>query len=341
MMRISSRDILSLLPFSLLIKIQRRNLILPLYHIVSDERIPYVIHRYTYCSINQFKKDLDFLQKYFLPVSLSDLLSNIMGSIALPERSFLLTFDDGYREVAEVIAPILKKRSIPAVFFLNSAFIDNKEMFYRDKAGLIIDKLDNFIQYKNINKISELLKIQNPTLSSIKKSVLGINYHNKGQLDELAQILEIDFIGYLKEKRPYLNSNEIRDLINQGFMVGAHSVDHPLFSEINLEEQLSQVFNSLGKLKEQFDVPYNAFAFPNNDRDVSQEFFNRTHFNGLIDISFGTSDFSNGHCENNLQRQPMEGRPVNAHLIYKQLICQEIIKWTKNKLHFKPMMVSV
>jgi hypothetical protein len=326
-------DILSGIPFQMLLKIKGKNLLLPLYHMVSNERIPYVIHRYAYRSIKQFQNDLDFLQKYFSPISLSDLIKSVRGDLEIKSRSFLLTFDDGYKEVAEIIAPILLKRSLPAVFFLNSAFVDNNEMFYRDKASLIIDKIDKIKGGRILQEISELVMSKSPARKHIKSAILGINYQNRFLIDEAARLLHVDFNRYLFEKKPYLSSNEIRDLINQGFIIGAHSIDHPLFCDLKLEEQIDQALISLYKLKVLFNMKYNVFAFPHTDLGVKRTFFEETHVNGQIDISFGTSDFLNGLYANNLQRQPMERGTAHAKLIYKRLLSQEIITSIKNRLN--------
>ena len=50
----------------------------------------------------------------------------VEGSGKLDRRCLHLTFDDGFRELHDVVAPILLRKGIPATFFVNSAFIDNK-----------------------------------------------------------------------------------------------------------------------------------------------------------------------------------------------------------------------
>jgi hypothetical protein len=184
-----------------------------------------------------------------------------------------------------------------------------------------------------INKLTTLVQAKQPIITDIKTAILGVNYQHRYLLDETAQVLEIDFNEYLLNKKPYMNSDEIRSLIDQGFMIGSHSLDHPLFPDIQLDEQLTQVFSSLVKLKEQFTVIYNAFAFPFTDEGVAKEFYDQTHYNGVIDISFGTSDFSKGKCANNLQRQPMDGREYHAYMLYKRLLSQEVLTSIKLKLH--------
>src|SRR5687768_11071814 len=131
-----------LVPLQLLTRSSPVTSLFPYHHVVSDERLPHIIHLYPYKNVKQFSTDIDFLLKYFEAISPADLISFINTHHKLPEKKFLLTFDDGFKEVSEVIAPILKRKGIPAIFFINPAFIDNKEMFYRNKISLILQVMD-------------------------------------------------------------------------------------------------------------------------------------------------------------------------------------------------------
>jgi peptidoglycan/xylan/chitin deacetylase (PgdA/CDA1 family) len=328
------RETLTLLPFSWLIRYQKKILVLPFYHVISDERLPHVMHVFSYLNVSQFEKDLDFLQKHFTPITLSDLMESIKGMKEIPDKAFLISFDDGHSEIAHVVAPILKRRAIPAVFFLNDAFLDNRDMSFRYKVSLILNRLESPLTTEDISKLATVVKIQDPSLDKIKSAILKVKYQERLFLDELADVLQVDFQKYLQEKMPYVTSHEVQDLIDQGFMIGSHSLDHPLFRDLSLDEQLKQVLPSLENLKKQFRMPYNAFAFPFSDNGVSIDFYDKTHKNGEIEVSFGTAYFSKGKCVNNLQRQPMEGRSIHADKIYKGLFVEEIITKFQTKLHW-------
>jgi hypothetical protein len=70
-----------------------------------------------------------------------------------------------------------------------------------------------------------------------------------------------------------MTSAEIKELIQKGFAVGSHSIDHPLYSLIPLQEQIRQTLVSTDWVTKGFDLPYKAFAFPHVDRGVGQAFF--------------------------------------------------------------------
>ena len=100
---------------------------LPFYHVVSNQKLPYVLN-YPYRNSIQFEKELDFYLEHFKPVPLEYLIENPSSK----EKVFHLSFDDGLSECAEVIAPVLLRKGIPATFFVNSAFTDNRAFFHMD-----------------------------------------------------------------------------------------------------------------------------------------------------------------------------------------------------------------
>jgi peptidoglycan/xylan/chitin deacetylase (PgdA/CDA1 family) len=51
----------------------------------------------------------------------------------------ILTFDDGLREHLAVVAPLLQKHELPAIFFITTGFLDNRRLFYRHKVSLCLE----------------------------------------------------------------------------------------------------------------------------------------------------------------------------------------------------------
>ncbi len=111
----------------------------PFYHTVSPEALPHISHLYRLVKTAAFENDLDELLLRFEPVSLGDYLEN--RGVKKGKRRMVLTFDDGLKECYDIIAPMLIKKGIPATFFLNNRFIDNRGLFYRYKASLLVHQV--------------------------------------------------------------------------------------------------------------------------------------------------------------------------------------------------------
>jgi len=267
-------------PFSLLKSGKSLPVLLPFYHLVSDQDLPFRTN-YDYPSTTQFEADLDFLLKHFKPISLRDLLQGRDLS-----KSFHLSFDDGLKECYEVIAPILKKKGIPATFFINPSFVDNKDLFHRYKASEIIATL----KAKNIN-------------ISLQRT-----YADLASLDEMAEEIGLQWESFLEEKEPYMTLEQITRLQADGFTIGSHSMDHPEFELLDEETQLEEIRESMEWVNRKFQPEIKAFAFPFTDFGVSDAVFEACYREQIFDISFGTAGLKKDRLPFHFQRLPMENR---------------------------------
>ncbi|MFQ5788517.1 MAG: polysaccharide deacetylase family protein [Thermodesulfobacteriota bacterium] len=304
-------QIFSKIPVSFLGRLTRTNLIIPYYHIIGDEEILHVKHLYKYKTIRAFKEDLDILLKNYSPMSLLEILDFIRTDRPLPKDVFLLTFDDGYREMHDIVAPILLEKGISATFFVNSAFIDNKQMCYLNKASILVEQFQKSSSSRLEEKLSAMLHSNENRLKDIKSGILSIKYHQRNLLDEIADVMDTNISDYLLRNKPYLTTNQIYKLIGEGFTIGAHSVDHPLYSSLSIGEQVNQTIESVQFVRNRFHLSYGVFAFPHTDGNISREFFLKISDSGLIDLSFGTFGLMDDNVPNHFQRFSLE-KPIGS-----------------------------
>ncbi|SFE92721.1 Polysaccharide deacetylase [Chitinophaga sp. CF118] len=277
-----------LLPMKMLRNKHTGALLLPYHHLVSDKEVPHIKHLYPFKGTRAFEQDLDYLLKHFIPVTLQDVITCLKAGQPLPERSFLLTFDDGLREVTENIAPLLIKKGVPAAFFLNSAFLDNKNLFYKFKISLIIESLMTGNHSEaTLNKLAETM---GAPVNELVAAMRSISYNNQHLAEKAGIILGLSFEDYLWEQRPFMTLDEVGALVKQGFAIGGHSVDHPYYTQLTLEEQLAQTRESVDFLTTRFNLSYRAFAFPHSDAGVSRTFFETLLNTSELDIILGTAN---------------------------------------------------
>lgn len=297
-----------------LISVSNQRLLLPFYHMVSNDENTFANYLYPPRKIALFKNDLDVLLQHYEPISMEELIRLTVANKPLKRNVFHLTFDDGLANFYEVVAPILKEKNIPATVFINTNFVDNKALFYRYKASLLVQEFK-----KSSNEKKKIFQRFFNSEETVEKLLLAINYKNKELLDVLATKVHFSFSNYLTEKRPYLSTVQISELINNGFTIGAHSKNHPLFSEISLEEQLKETQESMQWLQEKFKINYCAFSFPFTDLGVSKHFFKEIV--PMLDISFGTSGIKNDAIATNFQRISFElGNENSTSFLVKSYI---------------------
>jgi peptidoglycan/xylan/chitin deacetylase (PgdA/CDA1 family) len=322
------------LPLPLLINLTGQKLFLPFYHIISDETVPHVKHLYPIRGARQFEDDLDYLLKYFQPVGVDTLLRVAKGEEKVTKNSFFLSFDDGLREIYDVVAPILIKKGIPATFFINSGFVDNRDLFYRYKASLLIDATETKkITGTAWEEAHILLKNNSTEASSIQKAILQITYGQRHLLEKIAEMWQVDFAAYLNDKQPYLTTTQCLELKNKGFNIGAHSIDHPFYNEITIEEQLRQTTESLKWATENELSTEKLFAFPFTDFNVSRAFFDKLFLSQspMADLSFGGAGLKRDYKPQHFQRFPMEGTLYPAQNLVSGEYLYYLMKMPFNK----------
>jgi peptidoglycan/xylan/chitin deacetylase (PgdA/CDA1 family) len=289
-----------------LIKKTNHRLILPFYHAVTDNTPVHIKNLYKPRGVEQFVADLDFLLKHYKSISLQELIALNKSGEPLSENCFHLTFDDGLKEFYTTVAPILKERGVHATVFLNSDFIDNKELFFRFKASILFEELKD-------------------------EEILRMNYSQRSLLDKLAAQHQFDFEKYLEKEQPYLTSKQIIELIAEGFTFGAHSKNHPLYKDLNLLEQIKQTKESLASIQTQFNLDYRVFSFPFTDDGVSQKLFDEIEI--FSDLTFGCAGIKEDSAKNNLQRIPMETNETAKDIIKAEyLYCLIKQKAGRNKI---------
>lgn len=218
---------------------------------------------------------------------------------------FLLTFDDGLSSFYKIVSPILIKKNIPAINFLNTNFINNQKLFYRFKVSILIHELlrENILSEIK-TKICQLLNIKFFKRKVIVKWLLKCTIKETSILDKLSDILEVSFVSILSKELPYMHEENIRNLIKNGFCFGSHSDSHLNYNLLNLEEQLHETLKSANHISNIFELDYKLFSFPFSDDGVSKEFFYEMKRQQVI--SFGSSGLKDEKFDSHFQRIPME-----------------------------------
>ena len=97
---------------------------------VAREEAPYAVSR------NQFAAHISWLADHgWRPCTLHAFDAWLAGREALPERSVLITFDDGFAGLHEHVLPLLAGRGWPATVFLVSGLIGRRDTWISREGG--------------------------------------------------------------------------------------------------------------------------------------------------------------------------------------------------------------
>lgn len=285
---------------------KRHHFILPFWHAVSDAQMPHLSKLYSVPTISAFERTLDFLLKNYRPASVED-VQRLASSRGIQEKMhFFPSFDDGLTPCYEVIAPILKRKGIQAAFFINPQFVGNKNLFHRHKASLLLNLLEGEkLKTSELKEAKALLqkRFNNQSLHDFLRHTV---YTDHWLLDQMAQLFDIDFDQFLRQEQPYMTIAQILELQNDGFLIGAHGMDHREFFLSSEQEIMEQISSSMDYLMQEVNPPVRTFAFPYTDFNVSDAVFEKANREKWWDLSFGTAGTKDETMTNHLQRIPME-----------------------------------
>jgi len=313
------------LPLKPAIILTGQKLIFPLYHAVSDRQPAHLRHLYRIRTARQFEDDLDDLCRYFEP--LSPEILRAPGKLKKRKKpGFVLSFDDGLREISEVVEPILSRKGINAIFFLNNAFIDNRALFFRYKASVLVDLIltapENYLPETEMADILELGQFER---NKIISAILKVRYLQKSKLDALADLVGFDITRYLAEAKPYLTAPEIANLQKKGFHIGSHSYDHPVFTDLNEEQMKFEYHASMEDLEQRFSPEMKFFSFPFTDDGISSRVIDSI-FHNRPDAIFGCAGLKKEKQAFHFQRIPFEKSEKSVVNILKTEYLYYILK---------------
>jgi len=92
----------------------------------------------------------DFFQKYFSVISLGELLEKLERNKDLSGH-LVITFDDGYKDNHDIAAVELKRRNLPACFFISTNFIESNYVPAWDKKLSIKSDWMNWDDVRSLN----------------------------------------------------------------------------------------------------------------------------------------------------------------------------------------------
>jgi peptidoglycan/xylan/chitin deacetylase (PgdA/CDA1 family) len=184
-----------------------------------------------------------YLKRHFRVIHWQDLFR----SRSLWDRkAVLLTFDDGLRNNAEVVAPILLRHGLPALFFVSTRHVGSKRvLWFTYLRALEHEYRGDEIRFRGADYDMSPPGRQR-SVQLLRRRLLALKPHPSAMYaaihDELPPLesfvaerdIEDRYAGMTAEQMAALDSHDL-------FSVECHSVDHPYLTQCAPEEALRQI----------------------------------------------------------------------------------------------------
>ncbi|MFH0731638.1 MAG: glycosyltransferase [Candidatus Omnitrophota bacterium] len=219
--------------------------------------------------VQVFEKQVDFIRRYFNVVGFPELLAH---KNYIKANRAVITFDDGYKNTYDCAFPILKRYGLPATIFLATGLLGNGRLIWTDKISYLVQKTNKPTLTVKIDGYSEKFalltdKDRKKAIERIKESLKRTNEIIKKEvLAEIEREVSVDPKG-ISDSQGMLNGQEIGEMAKEAIDFGGHTVNHPILTNIPLEEAWKEIKESKEEIEKHANKPVIAFCYPNGMKE--------------------------------------------------------------------------
>ncbi len=210
--------------------------------------------------LSAFKKQLLWLNRRFPIITLDEYLEKISHDRKNSNRYSVITFDDGYRRVLDLVVPFLSSQGFPATFFVTTSHLEDDRLLW----FVYINALCSDGPYSLLMVDGKTLPLDTPsnrkktyqTLINIARKsgdpkgfALGLT--NRYPLPDVVKRI------YAGPTREQLAAFKNSDLL----IVGGHTHSHPYLDQITIAEQEFDIRQNKSILEELTQKPVSYFAY--------------------------------------------------------------------------------
>jgi phosphatidylinositol alpha-1,6-mannosyltransferase len=212
-------------------------------------------------NLGRFERILDFLVDHANVLPLSEAVV-AMRQGALPARTVALTFDDGYAEWIDNVSPALRKRKLPATFFVTTDTLGGEPLWHERITSAVRALPDSgVILPYGFGNYGDL---RSADTRSLLVSALQERFKYAPLPERLAAIEQLEAQACRPLALPKrFDAGSVRDLHSQGFEIGAHTVHHPILNECTAAQARNEIGGSREQLEAIIGGRIESFAYPN------------------------------------------------------------------------------
>jgi peptidoglycan/xylan/chitin deacetylase (PgdA/CDA1 family) len=264
----------------------RRKALILLYHRVADPLSdPWALA----VTPRRFSEHLDVLRQHARPIKLQQ-LSEALSNGNLPDRSVVVTFDDGYTDNLHSAKPLLERRDVPATAFLIAGHAGDWGEFWWDELdrlllqpGTLPDTLRLSVKgdtyrwelgeaahygeeasrrHRRWRAWDDAPTSRHRLYRSLWELLKPLTQREKRTvLDEL--LTWADAEPFVRTTDRPLSLEEVVALAQGGLIeVGAHTMTHPVLSALPEVLQREEIQRSKARLEELVGRPVTSFSYP-------------------------------------------------------------------------------
>lgn len=248
------------------------------FRFVNRSKLPVLMyHRFSEAeefgktSRRAFEKHLRYLTRHYKVISLSEAVSHIRDGSKLPERSAVITIDDGYRDFYHTAFPVLKNFGLPATIYLVTEFTAGNCWIWTDKARYVLNRtqietLDFQVGRTHFCRVLGDAESRLLAAGSLNSELKKIPDDEKNSfLTELSNALKVPIPDIPPDDYAALNWDDAKEIASAGIEIGSHTAAHAILTNVDDGRLEHELHNSKDRIQNEIGTGLVHFCYPNGD----------------------------------------------------------------------------
>jgi peptidoglycan/xylan/chitin deacetylase (PgdA/CDA1 family) len=248
---------------------------------------------------SHFGDQIELLARHFNVIPLQELIAHLANG-SVPERTVVLTFDDGYADTLDAARTVLERYGLPATAFIPTGFVGDERGFWWDQLeclllqpGTLPSSLHLVIggercewtlgtaasygavearSHRSWRAWNEPPTPRHALYQSLERRFRSLDHSERTVIiDELVTWAGVT-TATLRTGR-CLTGEELRALVRGDLIeIGAHTVTHRALARLPEAGQRAEIERSKTRLEESIGRPVRSFAYPfGSARDFTEQ----------------------------------------------------------------------
>jgi len=227
------------------------------------------IRNYTqkHLGADEFRAILEALCAAGTPISADEALEAMRARLPLPERAFLVSFDDGFRNNLTTAAPILEELGIPAIVYVTTDFVENGDASWIDLVEFAVERTSVATLRLPWEETARPVVSAGERRAFLDEVRRVVKSHHELDPYEQATIIMRSAGMQTFEPDPLLDAklswHEVRELDRRAlWTVGGHTRTHRILAFLRPDELRAELDDSIGALERELGRPLVHFSYP-------------------------------------------------------------------------------
>jgi peptidoglycan/xylan/chitin deacetylase (PgdA/CDA1 family) len=232
-------------------------------------------------STRMLERHLDWIGRRYRFVSVDELGTRLEAGEPFEKPVAAITFDDGYRDNYEHAFPLLKRKGIPAAFFVVTDLIGTPQMQNYDRLFMLLvrafgiwrsapDDLIRVLLGLGIG-LADIERFRHVACTPMKAVTLLLNGLPQADILRIIEALEekVEIQAHLMEEFASMDWDMVADMHKSGMTIGSHTRTHVVMTNERPERIHEELKGSRTILESRLGAPITQFAYPDGKFDVT------------------------------------------------------------------------